>query len=198
MNARDNSLSEIDEVAIYVLGRVEQFIEDFAKSSGTSAYELTARVAELLHSQVGQQPVDQVPEVRSGPARNHRAVEPVEVAGGARDDGAQIDRRRRKHQHYSGGDRFTVARDLWKQGLTVKQIARTMKIHPHTAGTYISKAMRDADAEKKKREYRKSTGKGGSYNGKHWMQDPANREKMMKQVQHMNDSKAEIDRQRLQ
>jgi DNA-binding transcriptional MerR regulator len=216
VNARDNSLSEIDEVAIYVLGRIEQFIEDFAKSSGTSAYELTERVATLLSAQIGEADVDHVPEVQPSASRKRITVEPMEVDGGAYQRRPRKISRRRKHQQYrrfegEGEDRFTVARKLWDKGMTIKQIAKKMNIGPHTAGTYVSKAMRDDAAEVAKRKYwrekkakqrhesgaMKAVGKGGTYNGKHWMQNPANREKVMQQIKHMHEVKNEVARQRV-
>jgi hypothetical protein len=219
VNARDNnSLSEIDEVAIYVLGRIEQFIEDFAKSSGTSAYELTERVAALLHSQIQPVTVDRVPEVPSVAPRRHRNMEPVEVDERPHRDSSPLDIRRKKHQHYDNfegrhQDRFTVAKKLWKQGLTLAQIAKKMGVKLHTAGSYLSKSnlpvkrppstaeQRKAwrEAKRNNRKYSPLTGaasKGGTYNGKHWMQDPANREKMMDQIKHMHEMKEEVAKAR--
>lgn len=45
--------SRTNQTAIYCLGRVEQFIADYARSSQISETELARRVAELLLSQTG-------------------------------------------------------------------------------------------------------------------------------------------------
>lgn len=45
--------SRTNQTAIYVLGRIEQFIADYSRSSQVSETELARRVAELLLSQTG-------------------------------------------------------------------------------------------------------------------------------------------------
>lgn len=73
---------QTNEVAIYVLGRIEQFVRDYAESNGIPTNELTQRVAELLHSQAngqGMGPAHHLPAVRRKAGARSQAVEPVAV-----------------------------------------------------------------------------------------------------------------------
>jgi hypothetical protein len=76
MNAWETK-RRLDQTAIYCLGRVEQFIEDYAKSSNLPQNELGARVAELLHTQMRREPpsgTDNLPDVRRKSVRSRNSV----------------------------------------------------------------------------------------------------------------------------
>jgi hypothetical protein len=72
-----------DEASIYLLGKIEQLTEDYAKSAGISPTQLRDRVAELLSLQAGGEiarSLDNLPTLRGNSARNGASMAAMEVA----------------------------------------------------------------------------------------------------------------------
>lgn len=81
MNDSDQQ-RKFDEIALYCLGRCEQFIEDYAKSTQIPAGELTQQVAVLLLTSSSGQTLgtqDRVSRVPRQTARKRQALEPLAV-----------------------------------------------------------------------------------------------------------------------
>ena len=163
MNVRNR---ELDQVAVYCLGRVEQFIEDYAKSAQVVPGELAERVAQLLHAQAGGKALGvehQVPAVRSNGTANHQAVEPM-----ALDDAA--------HRHYSSLSRYEQAGFLLDRGWPRPTIAQYMNIDVHSVDTYIARSGRSA-------KHGENSLKGYKYKfGTHWTQRPENKARLKRQM----------------
>jgi hypothetical protein len=96
MNARKQNGVNLEFLSSYVLGRVEQFIIDFATSAKVSADELTGRVSELLQAQTGRPLLGlehRLPDLQRESAQGSPAPQPLEVAvsthNGAQSAGVQ-------------------------------------------------------------------------------------------------------------
>jgi len=161
-----------EQIVIYTFARVEQFIEDYARSNKVPPHELASRVAELLHSNTGGEILraqNQVPNVRSNGTGYREPARQMAVASQPHPDSSQMTREEQ-------------AMALYQQGFGTEHIAEQMDINPATVRAYVARANK---AGLKAAFENQHTTKGRSYNGKHWTQQPKNRAKVLKRMRQL-------------
>lgn len=99
-----------DQIALHTFGRIEQLIEDLARSNQVPAHELTERVAALLQLQtngsvLGSQ--DRMPTLPGARAGRDQSLEQMALAGGAR-----VNPQVKKHTRMKG---FSYQGKHWTQ-----------------------------------------------------------------------------------
>ena len=89
----------VELTAVFLTGKIEQAIEDHAKSAGLPADELTERVVELLQLQANREilrPDNSLSDLRTNGSRARQAAQSLALANGASRNGAQERRLSRK------------------------------------------------------------------------------------------------------
>lgn len=158
MNAASD---KFDITAIYACGKIEQRIEDIARSTGLPADELTRRVAELLLGTQGGEALGadhSLPHLRTNGTRPGRQVkrQKMAMAGRPRNDATPMREwsLEAKREYWRAEARRRRERKAAENGRPLPPIEQGLK--------------------------------GFSYQGTHWTQRPENRAKMMKRIREMH------------
>jgi DNA-binding CsgD family transcriptional regulator len=169
VDARHNDKFEI--TAVYTTGKIEQRIEDIARSTGLPADELTRRVAELLlGSQGGEvlRPDHSLPALRTNGTRPRRAAPEMAMAGRPRKYAAQM------NGAVSKRDQEIVR--LYQQGMPIPELSERMGV----SGSTVYKTLKISGIKEGRRSLL-----GYKYNGTHWTQKPENKARMRAQMKKM-------------
>jgi hypothetical protein len=85
----------IELTAVFLTGKIEQTVEDYAKSAGLPADELAERVVELLQLQANREilrPDHSLSDLRTNGTRPRQAAQPLALADGTSRNGTQTRR----------------------------------------------------------------------------------------------------------
>jgi hypothetical protein len=148
-----------DEIAVYVFGRVEQWIEDYAKSNNLPANELAERVAGLLFSQTGRQILgapNRVPTLRGNSAGFDQSMEQVALARGSH-RGAQVDR-------FSEAGRARIVQAQKRRWAKHHEKKKKSSTRPHPLSTYWAKMTPEQRSKEMIRRRQVTEGKAVSRN----------------------------------
>lgn len=145
-----------DELAIYAFAHTESWLESYAKTHAIPVVNLTARVVEMLSSQIAAFDFDHVSQVSAASLRHGR-------------------RDTRMGEVALSRDARTALQSAFRNGATPEVDGERKRVMTAEGRANIAAAQRRRWKLAKKA---KRTTKGYSYNGKHWTQTPAGRKRM--------------------
>lgn len=154
-----------DQQIIYIFGRIEQWLEDYARGQNLSASELAGRVGTLLCAQAGGSllgSADRLPGVPQEGSGTHPGLSPLEVAVGAPGRAQELEQPGTKIRTAELERLRSEVQQLRAAGVSWDQVSQRLG--------------------RSERSIKRAVGYVAtrSYNGTHWMQQPANRQRVMR------------------